>query len=145
MWLRVCSFQLRLPFFWFKKHSKLNGLTVSNELISHDEALRTKFVVALHGLYRTLVHMRPFVRSFLTRSVWNGPLASKSIYQTTNDGFADLTQTDMFNYVGVVANGLANMYGIGHVDFEEDTCTERQLPEHMQYMDMIGVDKKQFF
>ena len=35
--------------FWFKKRGLLQGLTFSNELISHDEALHTEFAILLYS------------------------------------------------------------------------------------------------
>lgn len=38
--------------FWFKKRSKLPGLTFSNELISRDEGLHTDFACLLYSKLR---------------------------------------------------------------------------------------------
>lgn len=124
--------------YWYKTHNLLSGLTVSNELISRDEALHTDFAVELHRLME--VKARPEdIRVIVKQAVAAECLFVREAVQPgTFEGDSPLTAEDMVGYVQFIADGLLRKLGVAPV-------YGNKLPEACRYMDMIGVDQKTNF
>ena len=121
--------------FWFKKHNKFTGLTVSNEFISRDEALHTEFAVTLHNLLQTPCPSNVIHAIVADAVAAEQAFVVEALAQPLGD---DLTANDMRRYVQFVADDLLSMYGL-------TPETPTPLPENLRYMDMIGVDQKTNF
>jgi len=116
----------------FKERGTLKGLTVSNELISRDEGLHTKFATLLFG---KLQHPpdSDTLRSIVKEAV---AVECEFVDHTLATPVRGLTKETMRTYVQVVADHLLGMFGQKKIFFAHNPLC---------FMDKLGLRTKTNF
>lgn len=123
--------------FWFKKHNRLSGLTVSNELIARDEALHAGFAVALHReLQKENQCDAGTIERILRDAVEVEIVFVLEVFE--NATLDDLTSDDLIAWVKIVANKLMSDFGLS-------ALYDIAIPDNMVYMEVGAVDLKTNF
>ncbi|KAK7438238.1 hypothetical protein VKT23_018169 [Stygiomarasmius scandens] len=136
--------------FWLKKRGLMPGLSFSNELISRDEGLHTRFACVLHGKLaqptspqRAIQIIKQAVeieKAFVTGMLSNLSLVIVGVDNSDSDALSTdligLNQTSMGSYVECVADCLLQMLGF---DCHFNT------PNPLDFMEMISLHGKTNF
>ena len=122
--------------FWFKKRGLMPGLTFSNELISRDEGLHTRFACAL--LNQIPAKERPKddeIVDIITSAVAIEETFVKEILPVELIG---MNSKLMIEYVQFVANGLARQLGVSQTIYPTAKCP-------FPWMELISLEGKTNF
>jgi len=121
--------------FWLKKRGLMPGLCTSNEFISRDEGMHTKFACLLIGMLKEC-HMRPddvTITSIIKEAV---SVEENFVNQALNVNLIGINATLMIQYLHCVADNL--LY-----DLEVEQIYNTKNP--FEWMDMISIEGKTNF
>jgi ribonucleotide reductase beta subunit family protein with ferritin-like domain len=118
--------------FWLKERGLMQGLCMSNELISRDESLHTEFAALLYSMIRNRLSQET-VHNMIKDAV---EIEDEFINESIPCSMLGMNATLMSQYIKFVADRLLVQLG-----YEKVWNTQNPFP----FMDRIGIEHKENF